>query len=427
MNINLLNTYNKYWPSLFATAVLGITYYFTPKWKSEKSIPTATKITNICTDEDEWNFECEHIEYKQATQPTDYWGYINHIPLGVAQIFFVTTVISNLAFGRRPDNDWKHNPPYHIFMENAGKIIPGTLAILTQAGTSIATTIFGERAKATNHIASVAVSALGTAINIAEINSIKEDHKADRTIIYDIPSENSYVIINDQGTFYSKGEMLYTEFLAMKAENFIIDGVFTISNSIFIAAEFGITKFIKITDENRNSLQAIKVIGARFIDDALVSIVNEYAFYAEKWANLLRINNPIVIVKLEKPLFVQAAAVISSAAENIGNAAENMIEDIERIAENSAIGIKHAANTISNFFKKHFYHKNKNDIPDNESVMTESTGGHSGFSIKSIFHTPNFLKGMSCHSKHATDNVYDPSLAHSEHIVGETIAAHETE
>ena len=221
--------------------------------------------------------------------------------------------------------------------------------------------------------------------------------------------------------------MLYTEFLAMKAENLIIDGVFTISNSFFIAAEFGITKFITITDENRNSLQALKVIGARFIDDALVSVVNEYAFYAEKWANLLKINNEIVIVKLEKPLFVQAAAAISNAAENIFEDIVQIGEDIEIMVENSANGIKHTANTISSFFKKHFYHKNKNDIPDNESVITESTGGHSEFSLKNMFHTPNFLKGMSCHSTHATDNVYNPSLAHSTHIVGDTIAGHETE
>jgi hypothetical protein len=415
MNIKLLSLYNKYWPSLFSASLFGVTYYFTPKSKTAERIPILT--SNICTDDDEWNMECTQVEYKQMPKETDYWGYITHIPLTLAGTFVAFTMSSNLLFGRRPDNDWKHNPPYNILMQRAGKVIPGALGAITWVGTSIATTIFGERAKATNHIASVGVSALGTLFRVFDIANIKEDDKIDRMILYPDHVEGVYstVIKNKNGIFFTKGEMPYTEYLAMNIENYILDGVFVVSNTIFIASEYGMTKFFTITDENRNLLKATQTTCARIVDNTLIAIVNEYAFYAEEWAKALGIKNDLVIVKLEASLATQVIKGAHMMATKIQklfklnllkNKVDNAVEELDHAAHGLAEGFKDFGHNVADGFRKighNIAEKFKHDDHDKQEDTSSTT---SGGSITEFFH--QLFHASSC-SHGNTNMIFDPN------------------
>ncbi len=292
------------------------------------------------------------LENNSDEEHVDYHYYTSTVPAFIVGALFSFTLLSNVMFGRRPNNDNNHNPLSHQIIQAMGYVLPSAVAGLTWVGTNAATLVIGSRAAASNHIATQAMAIFDLAERRVEINDRLYDHAMDRS-----PSvEGREPAIN--------GEMRYLERVAMNTENAITHAVELAAGALYIAMNSGVVRFT-LNDNNRLAVISGMYAGANVLEGLLVGITNEQLYYVERWANMPFISQfllhtgianttPVIgivtreqmIAKLaeEEAKIVQAVA---DKAKEIQDAANERIKQIEEAAADKIREIEDAASAFA--------------------------------------------------------------------------------
>lgn len=268
----------------------------------------------------------------QEEEKRGFFYYLSWTPTILMSVLFAGTTVSNLLFGRRPNNENHYNPTSDKVVQAVGRALPAALAGLTEAGRMAATAIAGERAAGTNHMAVIASIAADHVARAVTVSNILYNHGMDRS-----PDFN--------------GLMSPIERIAYYAEDSISYGVEFIVEGVYIAMESGIVKALPLNDDNRLTVIAGLYAVADVTTTTLVAVVNEYAYYGGEIASRIGMNLTPVLAFTPHPTIAQETAAVVTAVENVGaniaHAAINLGQGIEHAAEGAAHAMGHLGSEMA--------------------------------------------------------------------------------
>lgn len=280
---------------------------------------------------------------------TDYWSYIYWTPAYLMGTLSIMTLVSNAMFGRRPNNDAHHNPPYHQIIQVAGHFMPGVLAGLTKLGTFTASTMFGDRASAPNHIANIAIAAIDQVTRAGVIKDRLYDHAMDR----------SPGVTNPQGTLAIDGAMRFLERIAMHTENKATCAIELAAGGLFVAMQWGLTR-LPVNDNNRLAIIAFLYAASDIVESTIIWPVNEYVYYAERWADIPIISKTLLTIglanltpvigvtpKKSEVLIGIAANAGQQVIHNMANAGQQVVHNIANAGQQVAHNIANAVENLT--------------------------------------------------------------------------------
>ena len=317
-------------------------------------------------------FGITYIRYTPAyleEEDRDYRYYLAWTPAILIDALFVGTLIGNLLFGRRPNNSDHYNPVSDRVIQAVGGAMPAVLAGATGLGRMAATAIAGDRAEGTNHMAVVAGIVADHAARAVTIDNLLYSNAMDRSPALD-------------------GSMRFLERVAWRAERGITYVVELAVEGVYLAMESGVVNFA-LNDNNRLTVIAGLYYSGDIARSFLVGAVNEYAYYAERTADipiisgiLLRVgiaNLEPVIAFIPRITVAQGAEVAVTGLVNGAAAAVDVIENLGEDVAQLAVAAGHKMGRVVEFFHTRKHNPKPNEANDERSTEVVHHSGCFGF------------------------------------------------